>query len=383
MFECHKREDINCDEQWMRDCVADQKELKSGGYLPRLAKGHTSDNPSDPEKTADAYLDNYRFDPADRWLYADYVDVPKDLMEEIKANKWPGRSAEASRQKPRIEVVALLGATPSYFKLPDIRYSDTPDKHFIFSEITMATPTKSTLRQIYEDLAAMSVGAPGNPANQGAEAAPEDAQFKKFCELFQRLLKQAMGAGDAQPQYASDDDRIKAEEGKKKKDADYAAECATKDAAMKMAASAQGDTAIKYAAEQEKRNKDLVDRLDKLEADKVELEENLERKDWTLKYRAQPIPRGRMSEDDIKENVELIMGVASDKRQLYFDRSLKNVVAPSTTPVKQEADAGPVEAGSERESTEIRKLYEANRDRFRGDYGAAQREYRASKPVRY
>lgn len=133
IFEKHQREDIDCDDRWMYACVADQKALKSKGYLPRLIVGHTSDGPNAREVPAAASLDNYEYDAGDGRLYADYVDVPSELLAEIKLGKWPGRSAEASRRQPRIEAVALLGGTPPYFKLPDLKYTRA-DIFSVYSE---------------------------------------------------------------------------------------------------------------------------------------------------------------------------------------------------------------------------------------------------------
>lgn len=386
----------------MYQCVANQKEQKAKGYLPRLIIGHTSDDPNAPEMPVAAYLDNYTYNPRDKWLYADYVDVPEDLKNQIEANKWPGRSAEANRREPRVEVVALLGGTPPYFKLPDLKYAAADSKVFIFSECHMAIKAKSEMRVLYEDISAMSKPAdPENPAGPKADPAADDAQYAKFCELMKRFLTKAFAD---ESDYAEKDDTTKPEN-EKVPEKDYKAEAGQLDgvdhdepeykAAMarmrekgeiKHSAKSQGENMQKYA-ELESRIKasdaritGLLARVDKAEADKVELESKLERQDWTAKYQEKRIPKGRI---DIDANVELLMGVKRDDRQKYFDQSIKNISAPSTAPVKQEAGGPPVMAGSEEEAYAIKEYYEANKEKLNYSFSAAQKKYREEKGVRY
>lgn len=365
----------------MYQCVANQKEQKAKGYLPRLIIGHTSDAPNAPEMPVAAYLDNYTYNPRDKWLYADYVDVPEDLKNQIEANKWPGRSAEANRREPRVEVVALLGGTPPYFKLPDLKYAAGDSKLYIFSECHMATKAKSEMRALYDDISAMNKPAdPENPAGPKVDPKAEDEQYAKFCELMKRFLAKAFAEDAAPPAdknadaaYAAEQERVKAEEAKKQE-------------TEKMSAQNQGELTIKYqelekrAKQSEDRITGLLARVDKSEADKAELETKLERQEWTAKYQEKRIPKGRI---DIEANVDLLMGVKKDDRQKYFDQSLKNIAAPSTTPVKQESGGAPVMAGSEEEAAAIKEYFEANKEKLNYSYSAAQKKYREEKGVRY
>ena len=154
IFATHTREDdtpMHVDADWMKRCVADQKELRDKfKRLPKVGVGHNED-PSAPEKEAVFYLDNYTFEPKTGFLYADYVDVPEAMKDELLANKWPNRSCEPSVDIPRIEYMALLGGRPGWLKaLPDIHYAEGKPK---FKEILMPNPkTKLKYAELSEDI---------------------------------------------------------------------------------------------------------------------------------------------------------------------------------------------------------------------------------------
>ena len=365
IFECHNREEIRCDERWMEACVADQRAKKKNGFRPRLILGHTGDRPSDPEKPVLAYLDNYAFDPLTRWLYADYVDVPADLFAELKANKWPGRSAEASRTKPSIDVVALLGGTPPYFKLPDVNYHGRgEDIISIYSESLMASPKKlkdAELRKLYADYCKyagmMDTSAGGGGMAGVAPDAAQEADYQKFCQLMQRYEAEKMPAKEPEvdpkktPEGAPDDDSP----------APYSAPTAKEPNVA--------DT-VKY--------QELLERADKQAADIQRLTDAAEAAEWTVKYSELRIPKGRI---DVKEQVSLLMELPAATRQKYFDVSVKQISAPATTPIPEDATA-PIAAGSYREAKEIKAYYEANRTKYHGNYGQATRDYRAGARIK-
>jgi hypothetical protein len=378
IFECHDREDIHCNDAWMYACVADQQTKKANGFRPRLIIGHTSDNPRDPEKPVKAFLDNYSFDAATKWLYADYVDVPQELLEQLKRNEWPGRSAEASRSRPAIDTVALLGGTPPYFKLPDVKYDGkTADTVSIFSECLMATKlSDENMRKLYADYRKyMGLETPGMP-NAGAGTGPnaaQEADYAKFCELMARYeTEQAAAVAPAATAPADEAPTAKASEpavagaGKETPEEEAAEDAEKKKKAMQFATD---EATAKYS--------ELLARVDALEADKVALLDKAEKSDWTQKYSEQRIPAGRI---DIADEVKFIMELPTEKRQNYFDRSIKNVAIPSTTPVKNDGIPA-ASTGSENEATEIKKYYDANRAKYRGDYAKAQRDYRAGSRI--
>jgi hypothetical protein len=115
IFETHERDGIGkVDSKWMYACCDDQKLKAANGFKPRLIVGHTTEDGTGPEKPVVGFLDNYRFDAKDGWLYADYVDIAPEDLPLLK--RFPGRSAEASVTKPAINTVALLGRNPALFQ---------------------------------------------------------------------------------------------------------------------------------------------------------------------------------------------------------------------------------------------------------------------------
>lgn len=364
IFECHQREDINCNDQWMNACVADQQQQKSKGFKPRLIVGHTGENPSDPEKPVAAFLDNYYFDPSSRWLFADYVDVPADLLADLKSNKWPGRSAEASRSKPAIYAVALLGGTPPYFKLPDLKYAGRADDTIsIFTECHMATKPKlssDNAKKLYSDVRRY-LGLPDAPPAGTVDPAME-ADFAKFCELMKRYESEMSAAPSPNAPAAPDKEgEPEPEDAEKKK---KAASAAPYSEPVKKEPNV-ADT-IKY--------EEAIKRMDALEATNVTLTEKLATAEWTQKYSEARISPARLN---VPEKVAFLMKLPADLRQTYFDDSIKSVASPSTSPVKNEAPAGPVALGSAEEAAEIKRYYEENRTKYAGKFDQAQRDYRA------
>lgn len=126
IFQAHKDRGYHCDEEWLDRCVADFWSQKAeaaalgGMMLPCITIGHTPSNPDAPEPPAAGFLDNLR--RIGRHLYADFVHVPKTIWSEIKANKYPYRSAEVIPQKCRLTNVSLLGGRYPHFPLPIMRF---------------------------------------------------------------------------------------------------------------------------------------------------------------------------------------------------------------------------------------------------------------------
>lgn len=398
IFQCHDREDIHCDDQWMYACIRDQQEKKQNGFLPRLIIGHNSEDPNAQEKPVAAFLDNYRYDPKTKWLYADYVDVPENLLHDLKANKYPGRSVEASRGKPAIDVVALLGGNPPYFKLPDLKFQEKSDKVHIVTELTMKISPATFMKYmaLMEKAEAKKLKYEEVAKDEGMS--PEErADYEKFCKymkMYDEEKAKAPQEDDEEPKASppedkpyDDDEDTKKPEDDKKDEKDYAKgqldDVDPEDSEWKAAHAAMRENgsqrvgASKHADRSERLNyQHLMRRVDELTLRNQALEEKNERAEWTQKYQAVQAPRGRLN---IGEEVDFLMDLPTAKRQAYFDRSVKNLkyASPSTSPAATDAVvtdgySGP---GSESESRAIKKYYDENRAKYKGDFASAQRDW--------
>lgn len=370
IFPTHFRDGTGLvNESWMRSCVAWQADLKEKGYLPKLIIGHNPDDPSAPELPTFAKLDNYAFeaqyklDPKIGMLYADYVDIePRDLE---TLRKFPGRSAEVSRNAPKIPVVAMLGGTPSYFALPDLNFSD---RDTIKYRMEFAMPEQPA-----------SPIAPAAPANPAApQQTPEEAaDFQKFCKYMQRYEAEKAQTAKAPPETPAG--------GEEKK---YGcpgsldeAEPNEKGAAMARMREAgelkhgTDEAFTKYRAETDGKFQALLGRVDALTAENVALKAKGVEDGWRIKYReVKGVPAGRLK---IEEELETIMLLPEDNRQAYFDRSVRAIGGPSTKPSEPKAgDTGGAkpEPGSQEEADAVTKYFDDNRAKFR-NFGEAQRSY--------
>lgn len=154
IFETHTDRKYVCDEEWLDRCEADflsqkAQSLRAAGgdakyaMLPPVTIGHTPENPDAPEPPKVAYLDNVH--RVGGLLYADFVHIDSDAFEQIKAERFPYRSAEVIPSKCRITNVSLLGGRYPHFSLPVMRFSATGSgeselvRYTIKGSLTMST----------------------------------------------------------------------------------------------------------------------------------------------------------------------------------------------------------------------------------------------------
>lgn len=314
IFTRHEREGHKYDDAWFSKAVETQRTDRAGGFLPRLIKGHTPDSPNvRGENPSWGFLDNYRYDAASGWLYADYVDLTADVKDEIVAGRWPGRSVEVVPGKYAIRAVAMLGESVPWFKLPDLKFSE---------------------QYAGESVVCYSITAPAKQPEPELTNMSDIIDPTKYAELNTKL---------------------------------QAAE--SKIAAIE-ASKTQGDT--KYS--------ELLGRVDTLVADNAALKDSAERDRWTAKYAEKRIPEGRL---DVKANVEMLMDLPTDKREKYFDLSIKGLTAPSRKPAEEVANAaGTVapEPGTQRYMDAFSVFMDKpeNKTKYSGKYADAARDFRKS-----
>ncbi len=118
-------------------------------------------------------------------------------------------------------------------------------------------------------------------------------------------------------------------------------------------------------------------RNDELQSRVVELEEKLETTEWTQKYEALRVPPGRL---DVNKEVETIMSFPQEARVRYFDGTVRALKGPNTKPLETgDVVTRQMETGSDEESAEIRKYYDANKITYSKDpagYLSAIRDFR-------
>ena len=351
IFECHTRADIGkVDATWMYAAVAEQKRLKADGFLPRLIVGHTSEEPGASEKGIVGYLDNYRYNDADQWLYADYVEIEEADLPLLK--RLPGRSAEAGINRPSINTVALLGGTPPYFKLPDVRFASREPVALYSVEIPqMATDPKA------------------QESNASGAVSPEEkADFAKFCRYMKAY--EAQKAADTPVKTPAEADGTKSfgATGDKRHDAKMAGTREwDEEEGEPGPPSKRADTELKakYA--------EIVETSRAQAAKIVALEEANERSAWLAKYHEARIPSGRM---DIAGKVDLLMKMPRDVRQAFYDDSLRGITAPATKPLPKDDFAAAPEPGSIEEAQAVKAKYEEWRGKgIIKTYAEAQAKY--------
>jgi hypothetical protein len=305
IFQCHTREDIGkVDSQWMRQCVADQQAQKQNGFLPRVIVGHNSDDPNATEKPVVCHLDNYRYNESDQWLYADYVDIEERDLDLFK--RFPGRSAEANVKKPQIHVVALLGGTPPYFRLPDVHFKRREEIAYYSVELPNMDTTQN------------------QQPNSDGVSPEEKADYEKFCKY--------MAMYEASKQKSEQEEEPMKEVEEKK---DFSAVDVT---------AKYNDLSAKYNA--------MLARVDELTAAKEESDAKLEAAEWTAKYSSARVPANRIN---VADEVKFIMDLPKEKRQVYFDKSIKGIESPSTTKVEKTMPGSKPEPGSAEEAEAVKK----------------------------
>lgn len=387
IFETHDREDIHCDDRWMRECVKNQQALREKGQRPRIIIGHTSDDPNAAERPCEAFLDNYQYDEKSGWLYADYVDVPQGLLDQIKDNKWPGRSAEASRSRAEIKVLALLGGNPPYFHLPDIRYSANAESFTIQSEIFMATKAKKINKaevaklfgqnvQKYAESAGLAgiVTKYADISGMSTQDPTFEETYREFLICMERWTEEAKAKQEGGGEMVASEPKAYGEDMPAKPEHEMPKE---KEKEMKMSAQNQGEERVRYQ-ELERKHTALLARVDELTEQNQRREDEMEQQKWTMKYHELRLPEGSI---DVAKEVESLIALPASHRLKYFEGTTRWAGGPATEQIEREGGekrprlAAP---GSPQETESIKKYH----DRFRthysqaGGFGQAREDYR-------
>lgn len=349
IFMEHDNRGWDCDAEWMRGAVRKQKQNSEKGILPRLLIGHNKEG--DPnEKPVVAFLDNFTHCTSDGTLYADFTEVPAELVDQFKNNNWPGRSVEVFAEDHDIPAVALLGGTPPFLPLPDMQLNSKREH--------AGTPM----------LYAMEVKTMSK-ANDGKKSYMDEATREEVQQIVTEAVAPIEDKLDKvlnSEQFAGhrDDDPKNPEHNALHDPEEDARKKREEEEARKMS-----DTKVaqQYAKLQENN--------DALTAKVVELQDINERDGWAAQYANARIPAGRI---DIKEEVDFLMSLPSDKRKVCFDKSLRNLQGPATdaTHLADAAAAVGCGKGSVGEAQAISRHYQAHKDRFGGDYMAATLDYR-------
>ena len=328
IFECHTSTDPNycskVDPAWMYKCVEDQQALKAKGFLPRLFIGHTDD--SGHEKPIIGNLDNYRFDPVDKWLYADYVDIEESDLPMLK--RYPGRSVEASKVTPAIRGVALLGATSPYFKLPDVKFAEGEAIARYSLEIpTMPIPATDPKGQ--------------ESGASGVISAEEKADYAKFCKYWDMRIAEMKSKNDPSSHREPDDDEKPPVDPKEpdKKEPPVA------------------ETAKHSDAELTAKYSEIVEQNRAFAAKIVALEEANERSTWRAKYAEARVPAGRIN---VESKLDLLMKLPTESREAFYKDSLDGIVAPPTKTLdpKETSPAHKPEPGTAEEAAAVKAKYQ-------------------------
>lgn len=343
IFTLHERDGGKFDMHWMKKAIHKQKINRNKGFLPRLIIGHNDDD-GVVEKPAVGALDGFYFNPADGWLYADYVDVPAGTVEEIKNGDWPGRSIECFPNDHEITALALLGGTPPFFRMPDIRYGadrklSGPKLHYSLEGVSMFKNKKGKTKKAYVH-----------------EGDPEDAD-QRIEALVRRIVGEMLsGRMDAQDEH-EDDERVDSmHEGEEHDD--------------------KKENAAMSAATQElsKKYKAVEAHASRLQSEVDELKTENERDRWVHKYTQLRVPASQMN---IDEEVDFILELPESGRQKYFDKVTRHIPKPRGP--QQVLDAQYIAVDADGDQAAIKAHYEDNKDKFPGDMMAAARDYRVRK----
>jgi hypothetical protein len=89
------------------------------GRRPSVIVGHNLDV---GEKPAVGFMGNLR--RIGNTLYADLVNIQREVFEQIRKGMWPQRSVEVYARSARIAALALLGGSSPYHRFPALAFKD-------------------------------------------------------------------------------------------------------------------------------------------------------------------------------------------------------------------------------------------------------------------
>lgn len=108
------------DEQWMLDAIRNFDELKADGYLPPAHVGHHSE--SGVNRPLAGHIGRLWVDKDKKGvptLFADVVDVPPDVFQQLAQKRLPYRSIEVNRPASKqVSSLALLESEVPFHKMP-------------------------------------------------------------------------------------------------------------------------------------------------------------------------------------------------------------------------------------------------------------------------
>jgi hypothetical protein len=212
-----------------------------------------------------------------------------------------------------------------------------------------------------------SVEIPKMDFNDAGNMSPEEkADFEKFC----KYMKMYEGSKGETPEEKPTDDNApkggKEDDSTPNKDNQMADETKKKDFAAEELTAKYSELNTKFEA--------LVAQNREQATVIVELQEKSERDGWRTRYAEQRIPSGRLKVD---EEIDFLMDLPKDKRQPYFDKSVRAFVAPSQNKLEGVSDAATaIEPGSAEEAGAVKKYYDDNKGKglFK-NYAEAQQRW--------
>lgn len=355
IFTLHERDGNKFDADWMNKTIAKQKANRLAGFLPRLIIGHNDEEGQGKvEKPAVGALDDFYFNEKEGWLYANYVDVPEDMVNQIKDGAWPGRSIEVYPEENEITALALLGGTPPFFKMPDIRFDDRqkmkgPKLHYSLETGPMPKDKNKT-DYLHE----------GDPeeVDERIKALVVETVNKVMAEM----RTQAAAHDDNRLDAAGHDDEETEEEKKKREEAE--------------AMAASNPKLAEHYKTMRAEYKAMKGTATRLQTEVAELKADNERERWLHRYAALRLPEKQL---DIAEEADFIMELPEKSREDYFTKVTRFIPSPQTKRVDTSKYAAGVVKGSQGEMDAINAFYEKNKDKYRGKKHLAMRDFRAQQ----
>lgn len=341
IFECHDDRGWECNAEWMRETVSQQfTDKMERSFLPRVIIGHTDDDQA--EKPVEAFLDNFQYDEATGWLYADIVDVPLELKELLEDNKFPGRSVEVFPEKNTISALALLGGSKPFFKLPDLRFEDHKSAavyyHFQYQKEADTVPHKEDEK---------------NSDHENDKQTFTDEQEARIAKMItEAMAKRQDSADDSHKENYQMDKEGKDDQG----------------------VNLDGDAGVPRQDYEDLKSdvKRYADANEVQAARILELEETGEKSKWVQKYNDLRVPQTILNTD---EHVKVIMTLPAEHREKYFDGTTKHVRSPETNAI----DDSDHKKDEGIDQVSLRKFYDEHPE-FRGDTVAATKAYKAQNP---
>jgi hypothetical protein len=385
IFAEHERDTGNdvfiCDKNWMERCVEKMKSMYRNGFSPRVIIGH-NDPESYDEKPNVGFLENFFYDYGSGTLYADLVDITKEVAESIKNNIYPGRSVEVHPEDYKITALALLGSNCPYLAgdIPDIRYSQK-DNAILYSYSKFNYGETQMDEQDFEDKKMKDnemnktldeVEGEDSKEDQGSDFNTPDideAEFDKFKNYMSHYMK--LHGRELAKQFSYREDE--APEDAKPVDNDKQSDKSVSDKTVNTPELVNGKDTKDYTEKlpecvEKKIHEEMKDKKYTgmgLESDLYKKEYSAQREYWTVQYKSLKAP---ITAVDVAKEVKHTLTLSPKERISYFS-DVANYVANFESPKKVEALKN-AKLKTDNEDAAAEKFYRDNKAKFK-DLGEA------------